>query len=366
MTRELRQGYTTGSSATAAAHAGVIHLLTGESPATVTILTPPGKKLTLPVHAYAREDDGVRVTVIKDGGDDPDVTHETPIQCVVSMDTTASATEVVIRGGQGVGRVTKPGLPVPVGEPAINPAPRAQIERTVQDLLREYGITARVSVTVEVPEGERLAAKTLNPRLGVEGGISILGTRGTVKPFSNEAYLTTIRQCLHSARTLGRTAVAFNTGGRSERLLQAFLPAWPEECFITVADFFEPSMAMAVDQGITHVVWGVFFGKLVKQAIGHANTHAKNSEIDFAGLADWWTELGLSREIGETIGRANTAMQIQEMISGEPGHERDYELLVHKAREKAMEYGKSKLRVDYCLFDFNGTLLFSTLTRETS
>ena len=366
MTKELRHGYTTGSSATAAAHAGLIHLLTGESPETVTILTPPGKELTLPVHAYTPEKDAVRVTVLKDGGDDPDVTHETPIQCVVSLKKDVPVSEILITGGRGVGRVTKPGLPVPVGEPAINPAPRAQITRTIRDLLSEFEITAEVRVTVEVPEGERLAQKTLNPRLGVVGGISILGTRGTVKPFSNAAYLTTIEQCLRSARALGRTNVAFNTGGRSERLSQAFLPAWPEECFITVADFFAPSMAMAADQSMDHVVWGVFFGKLVKQAIGHPNTHAKNSEIDFATLASWWTDLGLSRETGEKIGRANTAMQIQEMISGEPGHERYYEALVRKARDNAIEYGESKLCVDYCLFDFSGTLLFSTLTRETS
>ena len=360
---ELRHGYTTGSSATAAARAGLIHLLTRTSPMSVTILTPLGEQLTIPVHAYEEEQDGVRVTVIKDGGDDPDVTHETPIQCLVSLHPPTSATDIQITGGRGVGRITKPGLPVPVGQPAINPAPRAQIEQTIRDVLDEYNITAEVRVVIEVPQGERLAQKTLNPRLGIEGGISILGTRGTVKPFSNAAYVTTIKQCLRSARALGHTCAAFNTGGRSERLTQEFLSAWPEECFITVADFFAPSMAMAADQGMVHVVWGVFFGKLVKQAIGHPNTHAKNSEIDFATLASWWTDLGLSREIGAQIARANTAMQIQDMISSEPGHERYYEALVGRARQNALHYSNTKLRVDYCLFDFSGTLLFSTLTR---
>jgi cobalt-precorrin-5B (C1)-methyltransferase len=365
MTKELRYGYTTGSSATAAAHAGLLHLLSGKSPRQVTILTPLGKKLILPVHAYEEEKGGIRVTVIKHGGDDPDVTHETPIQCVVSLLKDVPVTEVCIHGGRGVGRVTKPGLPVAVGEPAINPAPRAQLTQTILDLLEKYEMTGRVEVTIEVPQGEQLAQKTLNPRLGVVGGISILGTRGTVKPFSNAAYLTTIKQCLRTARALGQTTIAFNTGGRSERLLQSFLPAWPEESFITVADFFAPSMILAAELGMNHVVWGVFFGKLVKQALGHPNTHAKNSEIDFATLASWWTDLGLSRKIGTKIAGANTAMQIQDMIVREPGHERYYEALVRRARQHAREYGKGKPSVDYCLFDFSGVLLFSTITPET-
>jgi cobalt-precorrin-5B (C1)-methyltransferase len=332
----------------------------------VTILTPRDEPLTVPVHGYEQEHDGIRVRVIKDGGDDPDVTHETPIECLISLETNVPATEVLIQGGRGVGRVTRPGLPIPVGEPAINPAPRAQIERTVRDLLDQKGITARVRVLVEVPQGEQLASKTLNPRLGIEGGISILGTRGTVKPFSNEAYLATIDQCLRSIRVMGENRVGFTTGGRSERLLQALLPAWPGECFVTVADFFEPSLAMAADQGVTHVVWGVFFGKLVKQALGLPSTHAKNAAIDFDVLASWWRDLGLSPTTGEKIAQANTALHVQEIIRHDPDHGRYYELLIRTARGHALQFGSSRVKVDYCLFDFNGDLLASTLKRKPS
>jgi cobalt-precorrin-5B (C1)-methyltransferase len=332
----------------------------------VTILTPRDEPLRVPVHGYEQEHDAVRVRVIKDGGDDPDVTHETPIECLVTVEHNAPATEVIILGGRGVGRVTRPGLPVAVGEPAINPAPRAQIERTVRDLLVRKGITARVRVLVEVPQGEQLASKTLNPRLGIEGGISILGTRGTVKPFSNEAYLATIDQCLRSVRFMGENRVGFTTGGRSERLLQALLPAWPVECFVTVADFFEPAMALAAEQKVTHVVWGVFFGKLVKQALGLPSTHAKNAAIDFAALASWWRDLGLSPRTGEKIAQANTALHVQEMIRHDPDHGRYYELLIRTARRNALQFGSSRVAVDYCLFDFSGTLLASTLNREPS
>ncbi len=331
--RKLRHGYTTGSSATAAAHAGVVYLVSGASPDKVTILTPLGKSLTLPVHAYEDEGNAVRVTVIKDGGDDPDVTHNTPIQCVVSMDTTSPVTDVVILGGKGVGRVTRSGLPVPVGQPAINP---------------------------------RLAQKTLNPRLGIEGGISILGTRGTVKPFSNAAYVTTIKQCLHVARSLGLTSASFTTGGRSEGLLRNCLPTWPEEAFITVADFFAQAMHLAAKQGIKHVVWGVFPGKLVKQALGHANTHARHAAIDFSVLARWWTDLHLSPKMGERIARANTAMQVQNLIAHEPGCQRYYNALIHKARQHALQRAQASLRVDYCLFDMDGNMLATTMNNLVS
>ncbi len=374
--RQLKYGYTTGSSATAAAHAGLLYLLSGASPGEVTILTPLGKKLTLPIHAYEDGGNAVRVTVIKDGGDDPDVTHKTPIQCVVSVDMTSPVTEVVILGGKGVGKVTRPGLPVPVGEPAINPAPRAQIAATIENLLAEHALTARVQVVVEVPEGKRLAQKTLNPRLGIEGGISILGTRGTVKPFSNAAYVTTIKQCLHVARSLGLTSIAFATGGRSEGLLRNCLsawpepaspeparlePAWPEEAFITVADFFAQAMHLAAKQGIKHVVWGVFPGKLVKQALGHANTHARHAAIDFSVLSEWWTDLHLSPKMGERIAKANTAMQVQNLIAHEPGCQRYYNALIHKARQHALQRAKASLCVDYCLFDMAGNMLATTL-----
>jgi cobalt-precorrin-5B (C1)-methyltransferase len=133
-----------------------------------------------------------------------------------------------------------------------------------------------------------------------------------------------------------------------------------------VADFFEPSLAMAADQGVTHVVWGVFFGKLVKQALGLPSTHAKNAAIDFDVLASWWRDLGLSPTTGEKIAQANTALHVQEIIRHDPDHGRYYELLIRTARGHALQFGSSRVKVDYCLFDFNGDLLASTLKRKPS
>ena len=356
---ELREGFTTGTAASAAAMAGVLYLGDGRQRSSVQVGIPIGGTLIIPVAGYRDEPDGVRATVIKDGGDDPDATHKAKIVCLVRL-VPESPGLVTIDGGIGVGRVTRPGLPVPVGRPAINPVPLAQIEAAVREAAREVGILSGISVTIEVPDGERIARKTLNARLGIVDGISILGTRGTVKPFSHEAYLATIRQCLDSARAMGVREVGFSTGGRSERLLQGLLP-WPEESFIQVADFFAPAMAMAAERDMGRVIWGVFYGKLVKQAQGNANTHAKHSPVDFDRLGRWWFGCGGDGRMAREIGGANTAMQVYEMIRKLPEAGKFTELLVEKAVGHAREYSGGTVDVEYVVFTFDGEIIHSTL-----
>lgn len=356
---KLREGFTTGTAASAAAMAGVLYLGDGRKCSSVRVGIPVGGTLSIPVAGYREEPDGVRVTVMKDGGDDPDATHKAKIVCLVRLDR-EHAGEVIIDGGKGVGRVTRPGLPVAVGRAAINPVPMAQIEGAVREAAREAGIVSGISVTVEVLNGERIARKTLNGRLGIVGGISILGTRGTVKPFSHEAYTATIRQCLDSARAMGLREVGFSTGGRSERLLQGLLP-WPEGSFLQVADFFAPAMAMAAERDMDRVVWGVFYGKLVKQAQGHSNTHAKHAPVDFERLHRWWLGCGGDGAVGREIAGANTAMQVYEMIRELPAAGRFTEFLVEKAVGHAREYAEGKVDVAYVVFTFDGEIIHSTL-----
>ena len=191
-----------------------------------------------------------------------------------------------IEGGPGVGRVTLPGLPVPVGEAAINPVPRQQIAFALRHALASTQPPCPpLRVIISVPEGQRLARQTFNPRLGIVGGISILGTQGTVRPYSHQAWKATIQQGLAVAAATGCRSIALTTGRRSERLLMERYPHMPPQCFIQVADFAAFSLEAAGAGNFDNLVWGCFFGKLVKLAQGHAYTHARHADLDMAGLA---------------------------------------------------------------------------------
>ena len=355
--RELRTGRTTGSCATAAAMAGVIFLLTGETPATVDVPLPPGGTLSVPVDRYEPSDIGVRVTVIKDGGDDPDATHGHDIQAVVSLWAGIGVPlQVQLDGGRGVGRATLPGLPVEVGQAAINPEPRKQIEAGVRRIARSMQ-SGTISVIIEVPDGENIAGKTLNPRLGITGGISILGTQGIVKPYSHSSWKATIEEGLEVAKAQGIDHGIFTTGRRSERLYLEANPATPELALIQAADFFEFSMQAAAARGFSRVTWSLFFGKLVKQAQGLPYTHARTHPIDFHGLADWCGEAGCSIRQRQDIIDANTARQVLTLLEDDPSRPNLIQLLIRKATEAAETFSGSLCSVDYAVFDFDGTRL---------
>jgi len=334
--------------------AGVRFLLTGERCDAVDVPLPPGGSLTVPVERIEPEEDGVRVTVVKDGGDDPDVTHGHDIQAVVRLKRDGSTPlAVVLDGGRGVGRATLPGLPVAVGEPAINPEPRKQIEAAVR-LAAEGLETGRVLVTVEVPDGEIIAQATMNPRLGIVGGISILGTQGIVKPYSHASFKATIREGLSVARAQGLNRVIFTTGRRSERFYMDRHPDIPETALIQAADFFAFSMQAAVEHGFSDVTWAVFFGKLVKQAQGLEYTHAKTHPVDFDLLAQRCLEAGIATALIPTVRGANTAIQVYGSLEGDPARGNLLKLLVKKAAEHADKWAGEKCTVSYAVFDFDG------------
>lgn len=251
-------------------------------------------------------------SIRKDGGDDPDATSGALITATVvenfamaghtGVANAATGTDaahspaVSIEGGPGVGRVTLPGLPVPVGEAAVNPTPRQQIAFAMRHgaLVFGAGPCPPLRVIVSVPEGERLARQTFNPRLGIVGGISILGTQGTVRPYSHQAWKATIEQGLAVAAATGCRDMGLTTGRRSERLLMDKYPHMPQRSFIQVADFAAFSLKAAGGMPFDNLIWGCFFGKLVKLAQGHAYTHARHAELDMEDLARLCRQCGAS------------------------------------------------------------------------
>jgi len=367
----LREGFTTGSAAAAAARAATLFALTGEAPQVVDIPLPPPHlpglgRLTIPIASLRNDELGVRAGVVKDGGDDPDATHGALIEAHVTLDPAFSGVgpHVLIGGGRGVGRVTLPGLSVAVGNAAINPGPEAQIRAAVLEVLPDYfkGIAL---VVIEVPEGEAMARHTLNPRLGIVGGISILGTGGIVRPYSHEAWAACIDAGLDVARAAGRQAVVLTTGRRSERLLQERHPFVPDLCLIQAADFFAHALGSAAARGFTDVVWAVFPGKLVKQAQGFANTHARAAELDFALLADWARQAGADEPTAVAVAQANTAGQALALAGqGEAGR-RLIELLVSRARAAAQGFAGPALSVRYVVFDMAGACLYADPAPES-
>ena len=257
----LHSGLTTGTCATAAAIAATKRLLYGEAPAEVPVLLPNGETISVPV-GYG---DGYAYC-IKEAGDDPDVTNGLEIRA--SVKPTQS---LEILGGEGVGRFTLPGFDYPPGEPAINKAPREMIRSNIKE---------QVCITISVPEGEEIARRTFNPRLGIEGGISIIGVSGIVKPFSEEAFIDSIRKCMTVAKASGSERVVINSGGKSERFVKALYPDLPQQAFVEYGNYIGETLKMAHELDIKNVTLGVMLGKAVKLAAGHLDTHSRKATMD--------------------------------------------------------------------------------------
>ena len=357
----LRTGFTTGSAAAAGAKAALLVLL-GQADGIdkVEIPLPEEGRITIPIDEVMIFKNRARAVVIKDAGDDPDVTDGARIVSVVSLAPVSGASEVIIKGGHGVGKVTRPGLPIKVGEPAINPGPRKQIVRAVKEVLQEAGRNYRVIITIEVPEGEEIAKKTLNPRLGIVGGISILGTRGTVIPYSNEAFQATISLALDVAVASGSKIICLSTGRKSGKYLRMCYPALPlisEEIFVEVGDFFAFSLKEVRARKFEQVFYGCFFGKLIKMAQGFESTHAKYGKIDFDLLARWIKEQGVSKAKAELARRANTARQVLEIILEDPAGPGVLSCITRKAIASARRFLGPGPKLIFHLFEMDGRLL---------
>ncbi|EHJ49139.1 cobalamin biosynthesis protein CbiD [Solidesulfovibrio carbinoliphilus subsp. oakridgensis] len=350
----LREGFTTGTAASGAAKAAALLLLTGRAPAAVDVPLPGGGRMTLAVAVAELRDGAAFAGVVKDGGDDPDVTHGALIGCLVSRLAAAGPGEVLVAGGEGVGRVTLPGLPVAVGQAAINPAPRAQIAAAVAEAAQAAGYAGGLAAVVSVAGGEAMARKTLNPRLGIVGGISILGVSGIVRPFSHQAWEASIAEALDVARALGHPVAGFSTGRRSEALLRRARPDLPETACVQAADCFAFAQAEAARRGFEEIVWAVFVGKLVKMAQGLANTHARRGDTDFSALSGWCAAAGWPGPLARQAGQANTARHAFDMAPTPRDKTALAEVLAKEALSHMRRFAGQGPRLTLLVFDFDG------------
>lgn len=359
--RGLREGYTTGACATAAAKAAALALLSGRPVERVTIHLPIGRDATFALCRCEFGPGWVRCGVIKDAGDDPDVTHGAEIQATVSRSENPGIT---LCGGPGVGTVTRPGLGLAVGGPAINPVPRRMITEAVGAVAAAYGVSG-LRVAIAVPNGEELAKRTLNPRLGIVGGISILGTTGIVKPWSTAAWRASVLQAIDVAAANGVAHVVLSTGGRSEKFAQALFPELPELAFVEMGEFTGHALKRAAARRLRRATLAGMIGKFAKLAQGHMMTHVAGNRVDTAFLAELARAAGADETLARAIAGANTARHAQELAQAAGCAQFFTEVtrrVVHQCR--AVVHGA--LAVDAVLFDFDGTVLARSACHDTA
>jgi len=349
----LRRGWTTGACATAATKAAYTALLIGEFPDPVSITLPKGEQ---PDFALAREalGDGVAsAAIIKDAGDDPDVTHLATILSTVRIGAPGSG--VVFKAGEGVGMVTREGLPIPPGEPAINPVPRELMRGVVAEVARAHGGSGDVEIEISVPGGEALAKKTWNPRLGIVGGLSILGTTGVVIPFSCSAWIHSIHRGIDVARAGGFPLVAACTGSTSEAAVVR-RHGLDETALLDMGDFVGGMLKYLRRHPLPKVLIGGGFAKLAKLAQGRMDLHSGRSQVDMDWLAEQLAEVGGDAGLVERAKVANTALEVLNMAleAGLPLGDRIGELA--RAEAAAMVAG-TEVEIIVEVFDRKGTLV---------
>jgi cobalt-precorrin-5B (C1)-methyltransferase len=301
----LRYGWTTGACATAASAAAYTALLTGEFPDPVEIELPKGRRPAFALDRHELGAEAATAGVIKDAGDDPDVTHGALVLSTVRHGAPGSG--VVFRAGPGVGTVTKPGLPLAVGEPAINPVPRRLMREAVAAIAAEHGSSGDVVLEISVVDGEELARHTWNPRLGILGGLSILGTTGVVVPYSCSAWIDSIRRGVDVARAVGHQHVAAATGSTSEMTARE-LYGLPEDACLDMGDFAGAVLKYLRRHPIPRLTIAGGIGKLSKLGAGHLDLHSARSQVDLVALADAVRAQGGSADAADAVLASNTAL----------------------------------------------------------
>lgn len=347
----LRRGLTTGTCATAAALVAGRCLLTGDEPRSVEIELPGGGRPLLHIEDLARDSDAVVAGVIKDAGDDPDATHGARVWVRLAR---RDEPGLVFAAGAGVGTVTRAGLPIPVGEPAINPVPREMIRHHLEELAAETGYDGGFRVTVGIDRGEDLARHTMNARLGIVGGLSILGTSGIVRPFSCAAFIASIHQAVDVARAGGITHVAGCTGGVSENFVRDHY-GLDRGALIEMGDLFGALLKYLRRHPLPRLTLACGFGKLSKFAAGHLDTHSRQCAIDFDFLAGEAKALGADLDLQKAVRQANTSIEALELCRA--GNIRLGEHLAEQARQQAQDRVSPHTRVDICAVDRQGKLV---------
>ncbi|TCS39042.1 cobalt-precorrin-5B (C(1))-methyltransferase [Reinekea marinisedimentorum] len=358
---DLRSGYTTGACAAAAARAAVYALLTGHAISKIGITLPNKAQASFQLARLDIHQTGVLAGVIKDAGDDPDCTHGLEIQCFAAWQEQQG---FKLTGGEGVATVTLPGLELPVGEPAINPVPRQNILAMADEEWRSHPAHLRqasgVRLTIGVPGGEEAAKQTINERLGLLGGISILGTRGTVKPYSTSAFASSVRQSVQVAATNGLAEVVLTTGSRSEKAAMNLYPHIPAIGLIQAGDFIGIGLRSAKRYRLQRVALVVMIGKLSKLVSGRMMTHVSGYAIDFGQLSAIAEECHLPVKIVDQIAQANTGRYVLDCVRDQPQGDQFLNRLCYEAWQHAKQYINNALYVEVTLIDFNGDQLASS------
>jgi cobalt-precorrin-5B (C1)-methyltransferase len=351
----LRTGYTTGTSASAASKSALIALLTGKSVESVSVTLPKGNIVRLKIAWTKMNEKSVTSAVIKDGGDDPDVTHGAEICSTVEF--THDSGSIQINGGTGVGKVTKPGLGLLLGHAAINPVPMKMIHKAVHEVLDLYPKLREkhgLKIMISVPNGEEIAKKTDNPRLGILGGISILGTTGIVFPYSTASFAASIRQSLDVGIALNADTFILTTGGRSEDFCKSlFGNTYPDHCYVQMGDFAGYSVKQCHDKKVKRVFIAGFIGKLTKIAMGVKQTHVRGSHVDMEFMTKLAKEVGAPGDILKLIREANTARHVSEIVDAHYV-EGFYDLICRNAASQLNNYSKNELSIEVIMFDFKG------------
>ncbi|MFE0460666.1 cobalt-precorrin-5B (C(1))-methyltransferase [Kitasatospora sp. NPDC058965] len=350
----LRPGWTTGACATAATAAAYTALLTGEFPDPVVITLPKGQQ---PAFALAGEEltpgRQAMAAVVKDAGDDPDVTHGAVVRSTVRLG--APGTGVVFRAGPGVGTVTKPGLPLAVGEPAINPVPRQMMREAVAAAAARHGGAGDVEIEISIDDGAEIARSTWNPRLGILGGLSVLGTTGIVVPYSCSAWIDSIRRGVDVARAAGRSHVAGCTGSTSERVAVAEY-GLPEDALLDMGDFAGAVLKYLRRHPVARLTIAGGFAKLSKLAAGHLDLHSARSQVDKGFLAGLARTAGADEELVAAVAAANTGLQAVQLCraAGVPLGD----AVAEAARATALEVlREAPVAVDVICIDRAGTVV---------
>jgi cobalt-precorrin-5B (C1)-methyltransferase len=358
MKRNLRSGYTTGACAAAAAKGATLMLVNQAIASSVSIDLPAGISATFQLHGQSYSTNEASCFVVKDAGDDPDITNGAEVHALVRRtpdpSSVTGACSTVIAGGTGIGRVTKPGLAIPPGEWAINPVPRSMIEQSVAGVLPKSAIHhSTFTIVISIPDGAERAKKTLNARLGIIGGLSILGTTGIVRPISAKAWTDTIDAALDVARACGCRTVVLSTGRSSEMAAQKHLSPLPEEACIMMGDHVAYALKACAARGFMKPIIACQFAKLLKIACGYENTHAAASELDLSVLREWAEAAHVPPENITVISHANTARE----IAVATGFDKELMALVAARARRAAAVHAPGVRMHPLLCGYDGTVV---------
>lgn len=351
-TKQLKRGWTTGACATAATKSALTALLTGDFADPVTIVLPKGQTPSFVLAVEELGEGFASAGIIKDAGDDPDVTHGALIISTVRL---RAEKGVVFRAGKGVGTVTKAGLPIGVGEPAINPVPRQMMQKVVEELSQQHGITSGVEIEISVRDGEEMARHTWNPRLGIMGGISILGTTGIVNPFSCSAWIASIHRGIDVARAQGLTHLAGATGSTSEASVKA-LHRLDDAALIDMGDFAGGMLKYIRQHPVERVTIAGGLAKITKLAQGAMDLHSGRSQVDFDLVASELLQRGVEAQLCEKVRGANTMLEVAGM-TGDKGIE-VAPFLAHKALATTREILRNAdIAADVVIVDRKGKVI---------